>query len=350
MSIAVLLLALSLPARADVATRVKAQSGGLRGAGAFESTGERWVSGLKAREDGNMRFTGAILGRVGGKKGRDSARILRVDLDKRWDLNPKKKTYRESPISLPPPDPAEAKEDEAPSKPAKEPAPTHKIKRASVSVEKTGETRTINGFKAARHKGVFLVEVEELESGKTSEFKLLADVWTAPWTKDLRKAVEEEARFAKAYMAKLGSKLSPEDQSRFGLAGARALLGAGGPEIERAMAKLKAELGKVEGFPVLTESAWHAPAEDMDKARMDDDMDDDGTDGFTDDLADGRAEKAVAGFLGGIAKRAARKKAKEKLAPKPGAPVYSIRTEVLSVSVADVPKDRFEVPAGFKKK
>lgn len=346
---AVLCAVLAVPAASDVTVRYKAASGGMGGIGAFESSGERSFAGLKSREESNTRFTGAVLGLMSGRKGKDSAHILRVDLDKRWALNLKKKTYRESPIALAPMEAPEG-EDAKPGKDGgsrpQERKPTHRIKSAKVEVKRLGDKKEINGFPCSGYLGTVRVVVEELESKKTAEFKLLSELWTTPWTKDLRQAVKEESAFHKAYLAKLGEKLGPQDQQRFGLDSAKMLLGAGGPEVSSALSKLKSELDKIEGYPIVTESSGHSPAsEEAAKASAATKDDEEGS-----MLSDAASANPVAGILGGMAKRAARKKAKEKLAPKPGAPAYSVRHEVLSVEVAALDQDAFEIPAGFKKK
>src|SRR5688572_23288937 len=76
-----LALFLAGPASADVTVRYRSSSGGFRGMGAFESQGTRSISDLKSREESTVKFTGAILGRVAGKKG--GVQIVRVDLGKR---------------------------------------------------------------------------------------------------------------------------------------------------------------------------------------------------------------------------------------------------------------------------
>lgn len=346
--------ALAAPAAADVTVKSKAESGGFRGLGAYESSSTRSIAGLKSRDEGSMRFKGAVLGRMSGKKGRDSAVITRVDLDKRWELDLKKKTYRESPVSLPPLD-EEAEEAPKAARPGKgrKEKPTHRIKSAKVEVKKTGEKKAINGFPCARHQGVATLVVEEIATRKTSEFSVESEVWATPWTKDLKQAVKEEAAFAKAYLAKLGEKLGAQDRRRFALDSAQALVKAGGPELEKSLAKLKRELDKIDGYAIVTETVWKAPASEPPKGKAPKDDDKDAGSALS-DVRGGSAGDIAAGFLGGLAKRAAKKKAKQKareaFAPKPGAPALSARVEVLSVSVKAVSPDAFEIPKGFKKK
>lgn len=343
---------------ADVTVQYASSSGGYRGMGASESSGTRRVSGAKSREDAQTRFTGAVMGRLGGKK--DVAHILRVDLDKRWTLDLKKKTYVEAPLkfALPAADEDEAAAKDAP--PRKEEKPTHRVKSARAEVKKTGETKTINGFKTAKWSASLVVVVEELATKKTAEYVMGSDVWATPWTAELRKAMEEEAKFAKAYLKKLGVDVSPQDQGRFGLEGARMLLGSSGPEVGGALSKLARELSSIEGYPVVTETTWRAPAPAAPPAakgkKPAPEMEEDEDDGspLSDAAGAGSIGGAAMGFLGGMAKKAAKKKVKQKVkeavTPDAGKPAFSVRTEVKSVDVGPIPAEKFEIPEGFKKK
>jgi hypothetical protein len=356
MKIPALLASLSLcavSARADITIKSKSSSGGFRGMGGFEAKSTRSISELKSREEQNTKYTGAIMGMMSGKDGKDGVRIVRIDLDKQWQLDPKKKIYRESPIKLPK---GETKNEDAgsgePSK-GKEEKPTHRIKSAKAGVEHTGKTKKINGFDTTQHIGTLTVVVEEIETKETAEFSLRSEIWATPWTKDLKKAVEEERKFMKAYVKKMGFEMSPEDAGKYGLAMSRMFLHAAGPEIEKAVSKLAKEMGEIEGYPIVTDSAWNtpsAPEKTAKKSKKKKDEDEDDGDAIS-DAAGATSLGGLAGnVFGGMAKRAAKKKAKESMGGKPGAAAYSVRTEVVEVKTADVPADSFEIPAGYKKK
>ena len=335
-----------IPASADVTVAYKSQNSGWHGYGASASEGERSVSGLKAREDADVRFTGAVLGLFAGKKGRETTRILRVDLDKRWELDPAKRTYTESPIKLPPPEPS-AEPEEKGGKAGKREKPTHRIKSASASVEKTKDKKDVNGFPASRYAAKLSIVVEEIATKKTSEYQMTSDIWTTPWTKKLRTAADEEAKFQRAYLKKLGVELAPQDRSRFGLETARMLLAAAGPDVEKALTKLTREMGRVEGYPVLTESQWRMPAAPAAKEKPA--PDEEGS-ALSDAAGAGSIGGAALGMLGGMAKRAASKKAKQAAEAKAGEPAFSVRVEISKVDTAAVPAERFELPKGYKKK
>lgn len=348
LSLAVSALLLCPPASADVMLKTAFKSGGFRGMGASEGKSTRWVSGEKAREEGDARMTGAILGRLSGTK--ESASILRVDKDKHWMLDLKRKTYAESPIKPPPPEKDERTSD---GKKGREEKPTHRVKSAKAEVKKTGEAKTINGFKTEKWAATLVVVIEELETKKTAEYAMTTDVWATPWTRELKQAVAEEARFAKAYAKKLGFELSPEESARYGADGARRLLAASGPEVDGALRKLGKGLADIDGYPIVTESTWRNPAGDAPQKKAEPEPEDEGS-ALGDAAGAGSLGGAAAGFLGGMAKRAAKKKVKQKvqehLDAASGKPAFSTRTEVLAVEVAPVPAEKFEIPEGFKKK
>lgn len=327
------LLAASLlspaPAAADVVIKTLHKNGGFHGIGASSGETTRYVSGVKARDEGDRR-----------------ADILRVDLDKRWSLDVKKKTYTEGPIKFELPEQRKA-EGKAAS-PGKEEKPTHRVKSAKAEVKKGEGSKTINGFKTTQWAATLTVVIEEISTKRTAEYAMTTDIWATPWTAPLRQAMEEEAKFAKAYLKKLGLELSPEDRERFGADGARAFLRAGGPEVEGAIRKLGKELSSIDGYPVVTETTWRSPAPAAPKGEPEAD-DDDGSP-LADAAGAGSVGGAAMGFLGGMAKKAAKKKIKEKVKEALGKPAFSVRTEVKKVELAPVPAEKFEVPAGFKLK
>lgn len=334
----------AVPSSADTVLRQRARSEGFRGMGAFESETTRAISGVKAREEGTFKFTGAILGRLSRKKP-GAVEILRVDLDKRWSLDPKKKTYTETSIT---PKKGEKSEEEAeaPAPSGKDEKPTHRIKKTSFTVKKTDDTKDINGFDARRWAVEFVMEVEELATKEVSVFTMASDHWLTPWTKALRKAAAEEAAFNRAYLKKLGIALTDKDKAKLGLSAVMMLTRAAGPEVQRSLGDMNAKLAKLEGFAVRTESRWlSAPAKGAPKKKAVEEEAPEDDEPL--DLGGG-----VGGLLGGFAKKAAKKKAakmaEERATAQEGKPAFSSTTEVLSVSVELVDAAEFEVPAGFK--
>lgn len=332
LSLALCVLSLGPAARADVVIKTAHKNGGFHGIGASSGETTRSVSGVKARDERDKR-----------------ADILRVDLDKRWALDLKKKTYVEGPIKFEMP--AEGEGGGKDAAPGKEQKPTHRVKSAKAEVKKSGEAKTINGFKTEKWAATLTLVIEEIATKQTAEYAMTTDIWATPWTKELRQAMEEEAKFAKAYLKKLGLELSPEERGRFGADGARAFLRAGGPEVESAIRKMGKELSSLEGYPIVTETTWRSPAPAAPKGQpaAPEEDEDDGN-ALSDASGASSVGGAAMGVLGGFAKRAAKKKIKAKIKEALGKPAFSVRTEVKSVTVGPVAAETFEIPEGFKKK
>lgn len=326
LSLALSAFLLCPPAMADVVVKTVHKNGGFHGFGASSGTTTRSVSGVKARDERDAR-----------------ADIVRIDLDKRWMLDLKKKAYTEGPIKFEMPE-GEGRHKEPEAK------PTHRVKSAKAEIKKSGEAKTINGFKTEKWAATLTLVIEEIETKKTAEYAMTTDIWATPWTKELRQAMEEEAKFAKAYLKKLELDLSYEDRSRFGADGARAFLRAGGAEVEGAIRKMGKEMGSIDGYPIVTETTWRSPAPEGAKAPPQPEEDEDDGNALSDASGAGSVGGAAMGMLGGFAKRAAKKKIKAKIKEAMGKPAFSVRTEVKKVEVGPVPAETFELPAGFKKK
>lgn len=342
-----ILLLAALAAFCDVTIQSESSSTGYRGFGASETKSVRSISGQKAREEGNARFTGAVLGAF-GKKGKDAVSVIRVDKGVIWQIDDKKKSYAESPIKPPEMEKGESRET-SPSG-ASEEKPTHRIKSAEAEVKDTGEKKKINGFATNRWSAMLTVVVEDLKTKETAQYTMKSDVWATPWSKELKQAVDEENKFNRAYLKKLGLDVSPDDQERFGMRTAAMLLAAAGPELEKAMTKLTKGMSKIDGYAIVTETEWQTPA--MPAAakgkKAEDDEDEDSS--LSDAAGAGSLGGAAMGFMGGLAKKAAKKKAKEMAAPKPGKAAFSVRTEIKKVDVEAVAESDFEIPANYKKK
>ena len=83
----------------DVTIHTFSKSGGFNGFGAHSGTTVQRIKGLKSRTETTMKFKGFLMKAANKKKG-EEAHITRIDLDKQWFLNLKKKTYTEHPIKF----------------------------------------------------------------------------------------------------------------------------------------------------------------------------------------------------------------------------------------------------------
>ncbi len=346
-----LIAALAFPAAADVTIHETLTSGGLRGFGAYKAVVVRQIQGVKSREDWNKRFTGAVLGLFSGKKGRDSATILRVDLGKRWVLDARRKTYEEFPISAPPPARTSVSE-EAPSAGQEPTKPTTRIVENKFKVDATGEQKTFGSFTATRYKIDYTLVTENLKTRARSKLRMRADYWTTPWTGSLKAADGEELAFSKAYLDKaVGSALG--DPRNMGLSMLGAMTSAGHADVAKSQADFRAQIAKISGFPVVIDTRWYSSTGDGGQAAPARNKDASDQSALS-QAASGDVGGAVAGFFGRMAAKAVEKRAAASASSGGpdglGKPVFSSRIEIESVSTKSVPPARFEIPAGYQKR
>ncbi|MDE2491434.1 MAG: hypothetical protein KGM24_11330, partial [Elusimicrobia bacterium] len=251
---------LAAPAFAGVTVVENVRSGGFHGFGAYASDLTIKVDGVKSRQDEVKKHTGAVLKLFSGRKGTATDTILRVDLDKRWVLDPKRKTYREFPIVLPPDQRAEMERGrpQAQGRPGQAQEPTARIVKNEFKVEKTSDRKTLHGFDARRYAVSYLLEVEDLKTKRRADYKMAADYWTTPWTKELREAQAQREEFARAYLKKLGLRDLPSDPRALGLSMMAMMTSAGSQDVEKSKAEFLRSIAKLQGFPVVIDTRWYA--------------------------------------------------------------------------------------------
>lgn len=334
-------------AHADVAIKSYQRSGGFQGFGAFEGQSDDWIQGVKSRASRSVKYQNALIRMA---KSGDTDEIIRVDLDKVWNLNLKKRTYTERAITAPPlPESKEPAEKPAPSKPAKHEKPTHRIKRADFSVKKTGDKKDINGFKTERYLASAVIEVEEIASKEVSSFLLDTNIWTTPWTKTLRQASDEHMKFAKAYLQKMGMPISAEKNKVFDTSSVGMLLGVGGAKTEETLESLRKKIDAIDGYAVATETVWTMKEDPAAVARRDKEKAAAAKDEEPSIDASGGAAGIAGGLIGGFAKKKFKERQEKSDRDRAGAPILSTYHEVKSVSTGPIDAAQFDVPSGFKK-
>lgn len=343
------LLLLAAPAaQADVTVRSKVESGGFKGLGAFGGTVERSVQGLKSRETSDIDFKGAFMRAV--TAARDGVQIVRVDLDRIWMLQPKKKVYTERTISQvrhetspAAPSGAEKGKEEKPAE------PTHRVRRTEFTVSKTGVKKDVNGFPAAENRILMLAEVEEIATKEATTYEFLTTVWTTPWSAELKTVAAEEAAFGQAFAKKLGVSLTPEERRLFDPATVAVMLGVSADKAEETIAQTKKKMSAIDGYPVLIDAAWYVREDAAAAVRRAAESkaaepEDEGI-----DLSNGAAG-AASSLLGGFAKKKMKENREKKAADREKLPAFSTYYELLSLNTAPVSEGLFDLPAGFKQK
>jgi hypothetical protein len=328
-------------AMADVTVTRRNESGGYQGMGAFQGTTVSSTKGSSRRDDNTLKFTGALLGKLGAS---NHSVITQNDADKIVNIDHKSKTYAETSIT----DMARsAKQGMEKAKKSSSAGDARVVTKADLKVDPLGGGKTFAGLACQGHRITLLLTSKDAETGEVSQNRMVTETWNAAENADLKALREAETAYAKAFMKKMGLDMNPEEAQRFG-GQALAALGLGdaaAPQLE----KVKAEMSKIKGFPMSTEIKWFTlQPEGKSAAKAPEPRDDEG--GMP-DLSGG-----AQGLLGGMAAKMAKKKMaasqekKRQAAASGEQAVFSSRSEVQSVKVGPLSPDTFQVPAGYKKK
>jgi len=327
--------AMSVPAVwGDAAVETFFKTGGIKGMGAAEGMMIHRIQGEKKWDSSNLKFTGAFLSKLAGET--DSVTITRVDKGLTWTLDPKKKTYIETPIR-----PVKGSPSEKPQREEKPEKPTARITKSEFSVKKTGAAETINGFPCEEYLVTWLLEIEDLETKAKSRSTMNTNLWTTPETATINKVQAEEQRFNRALAKLLGSEISTEEARQMGMAAMAAMSKASQEEIQKGLLRVKNEMAKIKGYPIRTVINWNFESEGQEGAAREDSASRD----QPTELSSG-----LGGLVSGLLGKAVQKKAEEKMSGGKGASFFSSTMEVKSLSADPVLGESFEVPTGYVKR
>ncbi len=327
--------AMSVPAVwGDATVETFFKTGGIKGMGAAEGMMAHRIQGEKKWDSSNLKFTGAFLSKLAGET--DTITITRVDKGLTWTLDPKKKTYLETPIK-----PVKGAPSERPLREEKPEKPTARITQSEFSVKKTGAAESINGFPCEEYLVAWLLEIEDLETKAKSRSTMNTNLWTTPETTAIKKVQSEEERFNRALAKLLGSEISTEEARQMGMAAMAAMSKASQEEIQKGLLRVKNEMAKIKGYPIRTVINWNFESEGRDgMAREDSASREKPT-----DLSGG-----LGGLVSGLLGKSVQKRAEEKMSGGKGASFFSSTTEVKSLNADSVPPENFEIPTGYAKK
>lgn len=331
------------PVYADVTVERFFKSGGIGGVGASESKQKEYIRGIKKREDSTMKFTGAVLGRLAGEQ--STSAVYRIDKDIIWDLDHPKKSYTERPIFMPAgkvSSTAEKDNNKARREGKKE--EEVRIIKNEFRVEATGKKKTINNFPCEQYILTWLVEMENVKTKERSTNQMTTELWNTTEDARIRTLEKEESEFNQAYMKKLGIEMTQQDIQKFGL-------GMLGSSMGDAADRLKKELSKIEGYPIVTSVRWEARADEKSgaqqkpEARKKQEKEKEGDEDT--DISEG-----LGGILGGFMKKKMTEKQKEKNAgedEKGTKPLFESYFEIKGIDTSTLADSLFDVPAGYKK-
>jgi hypothetical protein len=330
------------PAWADAVIERYSRSDGVAGLGAFESTTIQTTAATAQREESHLRFTGGFMSAIQKMAGiGGSIRITRLDRDLVWALDPDKKTYTEAPLTArgerERPSPTQPRPGDQRPKDKGEPSDVV-ITRNEFKVEKTGATKTVNGFPCDEYLMTWLVETKNTKTGETGKSLMTNRLWTTTETAEIRAVQAEEQAYGRAYLKKIGLDISPAEAQKF-LAGLR---GVGEEEQQKALARLGGELSKIQGYTIVSDLTWTGEGSGGGEAKEGGVPRSGGGQPGMGELM-GQLGKL---FGGGGQKKSGSEPAASGGEEKKGA-LFNLYSEVKSIRTVPGDPTRFEVPAGY---
>lgn len=299
------------------------------------------ISGARARTESNMRFESAMMRTFAGGAG-DHVEIVRLDQDKIYSLNTKKKTYTETTFAE-----QRAKMQEAMDAMNKGQASQQQATSGvdesecewsdpKSEVKRTGEKALIGGFQAERVTVTATQSCRNKKNGQVCDFGLALDQWIAPGFE----ASSEAQKYQLAYAEKLGlGAASSRDfaeraQGMFGrYKGIWSELGARMAELNLKGYAVKSSFGLGVGGPQC-QSTQETQAQGGPQSPP-------------------SIGGALGGALGGMFKKK-QEQPQAAAAPPPTMagglmPLMTMSTELVSISRDAVSPQSFEVPGDYKK-
>lgn len=326
-AVAVLLLATAV-ASADVSVERFSRTTLLAGLGTMESNERVGLQGDKRVVDTDSRIVGGVLGLLGGGATK-AGQLTRLDRDSIWDLDHKAKTYTVRPIKFPAD--SEIAGLNAQAEGSGEPAGQDwRVKRSEFKVEKTGQEKAINGFPCTEYLLTWTLVLEDTAKKEELEQTMTTRQWNTPLTDELKAAQAAEAEFNRKLYKKMGVEVSTEEMQDMGGALLTGTYGLDSRETARKMAEVNAELAKISGYAIVTETQWRVKGDSTQAVKPEPEP------------------EPASGGLGGMLSR----KIANAVAPKPKNPndgmLFSSYNELKAVRVETLPAERFAVPAGYK--
>jgi len=207
-----------------------------------------------------------------------------------------------------------------------------KITKNEFKVEKTGETKAINGFACTKFLALWTVDWENVKTGEKGTDRLETAIWTTPMNDTLTAARDEEMKFSQAYIKAIGLNADTLERDVLGAKWIALLSGfdpAGGSKMKAQGTTIADETKKIEGYPIVIDGKYY-PAPRPKAAEAED-----------------QGGGGIGGALGKLGGGLFKKK------PNPDeekAPALAFYTEITSLAVAAVDPNELQPPASYKKK
>lgn len=330
-------------ANADITMeeRVSVGGSGLMKMANMNGTTTTIIAGDRARTDSNLQFESGMMRALARGVGQ-STEIVRLDQDKIYSLDPRKKTYTEMTFAEQRAQMQQAMEQMQKGQASQQQATTGvdesqcEWSDPKAEVKKTGEKALIAGFQAERVTVVATQSCKDKETGQVCDFGLALDQWVAPGFE----AASETLAYQKAYAEKLGlTAASSRDFSER----AETMFG----RYKGIWTEVAAKMRDVKGYPVKSSIGMGVGGPQCQSTQ---EMQAQGGPQSPPSIGG-----AIGGALGGMfgkKKEAAPPAAEPPPSILPGGLVslMTVSTELVSVNKSAVAPQTFEVPADFKLK
>jgi hypothetical protein len=304
--------------------------------GTFKTEETVRISTMKKAVDAESDFKGkGIVGKLAGKfalSSGDTSRIIDLTSMSIYEINHKKKEYKVMPIEKLSYETGEGNQAQASKPESRSDEGNIKITRNEFKVEETGESKTINNFPSKKYIVTWLSEWENTSTGEKGTTRLVTDVWTTPFTDDIKQCQKEEISFSREHMKAMGIDL---DQMQADILGTNWLsiftqMGGEGARADQNTAEFSKEMKKIQGYPVVIDGKFYSSREGGEAEEKEEE-----------------SGGGIGGRLGGLAKKALSKKSDK---PDENQPSFSYYTEVIELHPASLDESAFQVPANYKKK
>jgi hypothetical protein len=314
--------------------RLAVSGNGLMSMGNMSGTSTTVVAGDRARTQSSLTFQSGLMRTLARSAG-ESVEIVRLDQDKVYTLDLKKKTYTETTFA------EQRAQMQKVMEQTREAQATQQQQSSGVNeaqcewsdpkadVQRTGEKGSFAGFDAERVTVTATQSCKDAQSGQVCDFGLTLDQWLAPGFD----AEEETLAYQRAYAEKLGlGALASRDFSER----AETMFG----RYDALWKELATKMRDVKGYPVKASFGLAVGGPQCNSAQQQ-------AAATPAPSVSGALSDAFGGLIG-------RKKKSEPAAPPPAAPgglipLMTVSTELVSVSKAPASASSFEVPPEYKK-
>jgi hypothetical protein len=344
------LAALSVAAHADVTMQERLKVGGVISFLNMNGTTTTTIAGDRARTDSNLQFESGLVRAFAGGVGQ-SSEIVRLDQDKLYSLDTKKKTYTELSFAdqRARMQAAMQKSQEAQASQQQQASGVDESQcewsEPKADVKRTGEKATIAGYEAERVSIIATQSCKDKKTGQVCDFGLVLDEWVAP---GFQQSAEVLA-YHRAYAEKLGfgtpgsRDFAERAQSMFG-------------QYKGIWSEVAAKMKDVQGYPMKASFGLGVGGPQCQKTEQQQSAhsQDQGSSSATASSPPTSIGGAIGGAIGGLFKKKSAEPAASSTPPAemPGGliPLMTIGTELVSVQSGGVNPQMFEVPGDYKKK